>query len=89
MKPKHLFIIGVMSLLISGSIFGCKKENSVKPEGGEIATLKIYYANTARVDVSTVQFDASADEFSINGKFKISHQQLLKYYNESLTGRSY
>ena len=88
--------LSAMFLCISLSattVIGCRSNDGVKPtiktsvENLEVKTLKTYYAKVAKVELSAVIYNSSTDLFSIKGNYIISHSELLKYYNNSLTGR--
>jgi hypothetical protein len=77
-------LFGSFALLLTISLNSCsknEKSDQIKPaETVEVQNLKHFFAGTAKVDVSLINYDQSKDEFSINGKGVISRTKLLMFY---------
>lgn len=79
MKKTTAFL-SAFALLLTISLHGCKNDQIKHPETQEVKDLKEYFAITAKVDVNSINYDESKDEFSINGTAKISRTKLLIFY---------
>lgn len=80
---KHFKTFVGSAMILSISLMGCKTTDDAAPvnsESKQITTLKNYFASTAKVNVSLIQYDEQQDVFSINNTAKISRAELQKFY---------
>lgn len=80
---KKLSLLSLLTIMLALNLCGCKQDAVKPPESQEVKDLKQYYANTAKVDINSIKYDESQDEFSINGNGKITRTKLLKFYGFS------
>jgi hypothetical protein len=88
MKLKPTYMIIALGAVLMQCFFSCKTEEAIIPQvqleqSVQIVELKNYFAKTAKVNVSLIQYDSVKDEFSIKNTAKVSKATLIKFYDLS------